>query len=208
MSLRAAPCTLTLVRHGETPANLAGLWHGSLDTPLTPRGERQAERVALHLARTRGDARSLYASTLTRARRTAGAIGARTGLAVATDAALCEYDLGAWEGRSYTELVRDEKLFERMAQEPDWRPGGGESSRAVAERLAGALRAIAARHPGERVVVVSHGGALTLAFGLLLDGDPGVWRRVMDNAAVSELTLHPEPRLHRFNEVHHLDGLR
>jgi probable phosphoglycerate mutase len=207
MSLRSALCTLTLVRHGETPANLAGVWAGSLDSPLTPRGERQAARVGLHVARTRGDVRALYASTLTRARHTAAAIGARVGLEAATDVALCEYDLGAWEGRSYAELVREEKLFERMAKEPDWRPGGGESARGVAERLAGALRTIAARHAGERVVVVSHGGALTLAFGLLLDGDPGVWRRVMSNGAVSELTLVPEPRLHRFNEVHHLDGL-
>ena len=207
MSPSLLPCSLTIVRHGETPANTGGLWHGSLDTPLTPRGERQAERVALHVARTRGDTSALYASTLTRARRTAEPIAARLGLELKLDAALCEYDLGAWEGRSYAELVGEHKLFERMAQDPDWKPGGGESARGVATRIASSLRAIAERHRGERVVVVTHGGALTLGLGLLLDGDPSTWRRVMDNAAVTELQLEPTPRLHRFNETHHLEGL-
>jgi broad specificity phosphatase PhoE len=201
------PCTLTIVRHGETPANREGLWHGSLDTPLTARGERQAERVALHVARTRGDASALYASTLSRARRTAEPIAARLGLALTLDAALCEYDLGEWEGTPYAELIQRHRLFERMAREPDWRPGGGESARGVATRVGGGLRAIAERHPGERVVVVTHGGALTLALGLLLDGDPSVWRRVMDNAAVSDLVLEPAPRLLRFNDTLHLEGL-
>ncbi|NNL65265.1 MAG: hypothetical protein HKP30_03380, partial [Myxococcales bacterium] len=53
---------LTLVRHGETAANLTGVWHGSTDTPLTERGRRQAERVAEHLAgRHAGEVRALYA---------------------------------------------------------------------------------------------------------------------------------------------------
>jgi probable phosphoglycerate mutase len=201
------PCTLTIVRHGQTAANTAGVWHGSLDTPLTPHGERQAERVALHIARTRSDVRALYASTLTRARHTAAPIGARLGLDIQTDAELCEYDLGAWEGRSYGELVREHRLFERMAKDPDWRPGGGESSRGVALRIARALTRVAERHRGERVVVVTHGGALTLGLGLLLDNDPSTWRRVMDNAALAELQLEPAPRLLRFNEAHHLAGL-
>jgi broad specificity phosphatase PhoE len=207
MTTAHAPCTLTIVRHGETPANTGGLWHGSLDTRLSARGERQAERVALHVARTRSDASALYASTLTRARSTAAPIAARLGLEVRVEAALCEYDLGAWEGRSYAELMREHRLFERMARDPDWCPGGGESARGVATRVADALRAIAERHRGERVVVVTHGGALTLGLGLLLDRDPSAWRRVMDNAAISELQLEPQPRLHRFNETHHLSGL-
>ncbi|HEU4427307.1 MAG TPA: histidine phosphatase family protein, partial [Myxococcota bacterium] len=134
-------------------------------------------------------------------------IAQRLGLALRTDAALCEYDLGAWEGLSYAELAREHKLFERMAADPDWRPGGGESARAVATRIARALEEIARRHRGERVVVVTHGGAFTLGLGLLLDRDPSHWRRVVDNASLTELQLEPEPRLLRFNETHHLAGL-
>ncbi len=196
---------LTLVRHGETAANLDGVWHGSIDTQLTERGRTQAERVAAHLACTRADASALYASPLSRARHTAEPIAARLGLALRIEADLREYHLGEWEGVTYRELATRHRLFERMQADPDWQPGGGESPRGVAERLGGRLRAIAAQHPGERVIVVTHGGALALALGLLLDRDPAAWRRVMSNAAVSDLRFDPEPELLSFNDTAHLE---
>jgi probable phosphoglycerate mutase len=184
-----------------------GVWHGSLDTALTARGRSQAERVAAHLARTRADASALYASPLARARDTASPIAARLGLAPRYEADLREYDLGAWEGKTYAELVREHRLFERMRKEPDWQPGGGESARQVAERLAGRIAGIAEAHAGERVILVTHGGALTLALGWLIDRELAAWRRVMDNCAVSELVFAPEPSLLSWNEVAHLADL-
>ena len=207
MSAAPGPTVVTLVRHGETSANVDGVWHGSIDTALTPHGRSQAERVAEHLARTRADASALYASPLSRARDTAQPIAARLRLAPRVEPDLREYHLGEWEGVSYATLAREHRLFERMQADPDWQPGGGESARQVAERLAGSLLAIAKRHPGERVIVVSHGGALTLGLGLLLDRDVSTWRRVMSNCAVSDLLFDPEPRLGVWNDVAHLaDG--
>jgi broad specificity phosphatase PhoE len=197
---------VTLVRHGVTSANTEGVWHGSTDTALTDAGRRQAERVAAHLAATRADASALYASPLTRARDTARPIGARLGLAPRLEDDLREYDLGAWEGVSYAVLAREHRLFERMRADPDWRPGGGESARQVAERIAAGLAAIAERHPGERVIVVSHGGALTLGLGWLLDRELSAWRRVMDNCAISDLAFDPAPSLLTWNDVAHLAG--
>jgi len=204
MHVRPPASVVTLVRHGETSANVDGVWHGSLDSALTERGRSQAERVADHLARTRADASALYASPLARARDTARPIAERLGLAPRIEDDLREYDLGAWEGISYAELAREHRLFERMRADPDWQPGGGESARQVAERLAGRLAAIAARHAGERVIVVSHGGALTLGLGLLLDRELSVWRRVMDNCAISDLAFDPAPSLLCWNDVAHL----
>lgn len=198
---------LTLVRHGETTANVDGLWHGSIDSALTGRGLLQAGRVAAHLKETRADATAVYASPLARARETAAAIARALGLPVQLEPELREYHLGEWEGFPYRELHRRFQLFERMQEDPDWSPPGGESARQVAERLAGALERIARRHPLERVVVVGHGGATTLALGLLLDHSPSVWRRVMDNCAVSDLVLEPEPALLDFNVTVHLEGL-
>ena len=205
MRAERRPTQVTLVRHGETSANALGVWHGSTDTALTPAGQRQAERVAAHLAVTRADASALYASPLTRARDTARPIAERLGLGAQIEADLREYHLGEWEGVSYAELVREHRLFERMRADPDWQPGGGESARQVAERLAAQLAAIAARHEGERVIVVSHGGALTLGLGLLLDRELSVWRRLMDNCAISDLVFDPAPRLQSWNEVAHLE---
>ena len=203
-SPRMEPALLTIVRHGETSANVDGVWHGSIDTELTPRGIAQARRAAGAVGALAPRASALYASPLRRARDTAAAIGTVLGLEAQIDADLAEYHLGELEGRSYRELMREHRLFERMGREPDWNPGGGESARQVATRGANALRRIAARHPGERVVVVSHGGALTLTFSLLLDGDLSEWKRVMDNCAISELALEPTPQLLTFNCVTHL----
>jgi len=54
---------------------------------------------------------------------------------------------------------------------------------------------------------VTHGGALTLGLGLLIDREVSAWRRVMHNCAVSDLVFDPEPSLVCFNEVVHLEGL-
>lgn len=198
--------TLVVVRHGETSANTDGVWHGSTDTELTARGHAQAERVAARLARECADAVAVYASDLRRARDTADPIGRALGLEVRTARDLREFDLGRWEGKTYQELFTQHRLWDHMRADPHFAPHGGESPLAVAERLCGALRGISDRHPGERVVVVSHGGALSLGLGLLLDGDYAQWRRVMDNCAVSELTLDPLELL-RFNDTSHLDAI-
>jgi probable phosphoglycerate mutase len=198
---------LTLVRHGETSANLEGVWHGSIDTPLTPRGRLQAERVASFLARQHSDATALYSSPLQRARDTAGAISAALGLVPVIDQGLAEYDLGSWEGLSYTDLHQQHRLWDRMKEDPDFAPHGGESPRQVTQRFTDSLRRIAAAHPGQRAIVVAHGGALSMGLAALIDGDYTQWKRVMQNCAVSELVLEPEPALLCFNLVEHLDGV-
>jgi probable phosphoglycerate mutase len=198
---------ITIVRHGRTFANSEGIWHGSIDTPLSEHGRLQAERTAEHLRRTRGDAVALYTSPLERARLTAAPIATALGLEPRTRDDLQEYHLGQLEGLSFRELARDHRLFQRMAEEPDWQPGGGESPRQVALRLGRALREVAAAHPGERAIVVSHGGALVLALAWLVEGDLGAWRQGMDNAAVSDLHFGATPELRVFNERAHLDEL-
>jgi broad specificity phosphatase PhoE len=198
---------LTLIRHGETSANLDGVWHGSTDTPLTERGRRQADRVASFLASRHSDATALYSSPLQRARDTAGAIARALGLVPVIDRGLAEYDLGSWEGLSYTDLHQQHRLWDRMKEDPDFAPHGGESPRQVTERFTASLRRIAETHPGQRAIVVAHGGALSMGLAALIDGDYTQWKRVMQNCAVSELVLEPEPALLCFNLVEHLDGV-
>lgn len=203
----AGRATLVVVRHGETSANLDGVWHGSTDTPLTERGHAQAGRVASFVAESYSDATALYCSDLQRARHTAEPISRALGLEPLLEPGLREYDLGSWEGKTYRELHEVHRLWHHMRDDPHFAPHGGESPFTVAERFTGTLRRIAASHGGERVIVVAHGGALSMAFAELLDGDYTQWKRVMDNCAVSELCLHPTPSLPRFNHIDHLKGL-
>ena len=198
---------LTLVRHGETSANLDGVWHGATDTPLTERGRAQADRVAAYLKQAQGDASALYASDLQRARHTAGPISDSLGIPLRIEVGLREYDLGRWEGKTYRELHERFRLWHHMKRDPNHAPHGGESPRQVADRLTGTLERIAADHAGERIVVVTHGGALSIALAALLDGDYTRWGRVMDNCGVTELSLAGGPELLSFNTTVHLKDL-
>jgi probable phosphoglycerate mutase len=136
--------TLLLVRHGETDWNAEGRLQGHTDRPLNAYGRRQAAELAERLAAEEVDA--VYASDLARARETAEIVGERLGLPVALDPDLREKDWGTWEG-----LTPDERAGVELV---------GESTEAHRDRMLGALRRIASRHPGGRVVVVTHGGSL------------------------------------------------
>lgn len=199
------PTILTLIRHGETSANQDGVWHGSTDTPLTELGAQQAERVAGFCARELDTIHAIYSSDLQRARHTAEPIARMLGLSLRVESDLREFDLGAWEGKSYKELFEVHELWHHLRRDPNFAPHGGETPLGAARRLTGAMQRIVAGHSGERVVVVSHGGVLSMALGELLDGDYSNWRRVMDNAAVSELAFDPAPSLLRFNLRDHLE---
>jgi broad specificity phosphatase PhoE len=203
-SMGSSETLLTLVRHGQTSANIDAVWHGSINTPLTTHGHQQAAAAAAFIKANHQPIGCIYASPLDRAHHTANAIAQSLGLTPELDDDLAEYDLGEWEGLSFSHLFEDKKLFHNMRADHDYRPHGGESPRQVGDRLAGALRRITDRHPGERVVVVSHGGALSIVFGLLLDNDYSRWNRMMDNCAITELVLDPEPRLVSFNQTDHL----
>ena len=138
------PTTLLLVRHGETDWNADGRLQGHTDRPLNEYGRRQARELASRLAGEGADA--LYASDLARARETAEIVGVELGLPVVLDADLRERNWGTWEGLTPSE--RDAVEFE------------GESHEEHRERIMRAVRRIAERHPGQRVVVVTHGGSM------------------------------------------------
>ena len=148
--------TLLLVRHGETDWNADGRLQGQTDRPLSDFGRRQARELAEELAGEELDA--VYASDLSRARETAEIVGERLGLPVALDPDLREKDWGTWEGLSSVERDRVDFV--------------GESTEEHAERMLRALRRIADRHPGGRVLVVTHGGSMrrvqTAALGMAM----------------------------------------
>jgi broad specificity phosphatase PhoE len=201
------PTILSLIRHGETGANLEGVWQGSTDAPLNERGLAQAGRVAAYLGERHADASALYSSPLQRAHRTAEVIAEAMGLAPQIDDGLTEYHLGRWEGKTYDDLQHEHRFWHHIKRDPDFAPHGGESPRQVTDRFTRALLRIARSHAGERVIVVAHGGALSLSLGHLLAGGYREWQPVMDNCAVTELVVEPRPELVSFNLTDHLEGL-
>jgi probable phosphoglycerate mutase len=205
--MRSQRTLLTLVRHGQTSANIDGVWHGSSDTPLTDHGERQAKRTAAFLETHGRDATVVYSSPLMRARHTAEPIAEKLGLELRIDPDLSEYDIGEWEGKSFQELQEVHQLWHHIATDPDFAPHGGESPRQVIARVSECLRRLAATHPQERIIAVTHGGALAMGLGALLGEQESSWSRVMRNCGVTDLAMDPTPELVSFNLEAHLDGL-
>lgn len=200
-----SPATLLLIRHGQIRANVTGHWHGTTDSPLTPEGRQQAERTARHLAGRDRAIGAIYTSPLQRTRHTAHAIQGHHPLELTEEPSLREYGLGELEGVLHRKLRDEHRLFQRVAEDPGYAPEGGESILAVANRMSEGLVRIADRHPGEVVVIVSHGAAIAIALAHFLDADPLAWTNYrIENCSMSELVLQPTPRLVRLNDTEHL----
>jgi broad specificity phosphatase PhoE len=149
------PRTLVLVRHGETDWNLTGRAQGHADIPLNATGLAQAAALAPVLAGF-GPVR-LWSSDLARARQTAEAIAAATGLTLECDARLREYDVGVRSGLTLAEAAaKYPREFATSAQVP-----GEETTEQVRDRVVPALRdCLDGLRPGETGVAVLHGACL------------------------------------------------
>ncbi len=164
---------LVLVRHGVTAWNRDRRFQGQIDTPLSAEGIAQARRTGRRLAAE--PVAALYSSDLARAHHTAQAIGAVLGLPVQPEPGLRERAYGVFEGRTHDEIRREHgELYRRWsAREPDFELPGGETLRGFHGRVERTLLQLAARHPGQTVVLVTHGGLLDCAYriasGLTLD---------------------------------------
>ncbi len=155
---------LCLVRHGETAWNAEGRVQGQTDIPLSAAGAGQARALADALDG-HGFA-AIYASDLTRARQTAAPAAERRALAVRLEPALRERHYGVFETLTYAEAKArfpdDYARFKRRDPAYDFR--SGESLEAFRARSLDCLETIAARHAGEAVLVVTHGGVLEMAY--------------------------------------------
>jgi probable phosphoglycerate mutase len=148
---------LILIRHGETSWNRERRMQGQLDTPLSELGVAQARATGTRLANHAFSA--LYSSDLKRAYDTASAIARATGKPIIAERALRERAFGIFEGLTAAEIEtkypRENARF--AARDPEFVVPGGESARGFYERAVACMEHIAARHPGECVVVVTHG---------------------------------------------------
>lgn len=163
-----------LIRHGETDWNVQGRFQGQIDVPLNARGQRQAARMAERLVVERVDV--FYCSDLLRTRQTAEPAARRLELPAAPDASLREQHFGVLEGMSFDEVQarHPQLLAEWMRHDPDYALPEGESVRSFHARVVGAVQALASRHAGRTLAVVTHGGVLDMLYrtvhGLPLHG--------------------------------------
>lgn len=196
------------IRHGETAWNADQRLQGQLDIELNDSGRRQALRLADALA----DAgiAALYASDLRRATQTARAIAARCGLLLATDAGLRERAFGIFEGQTWADFERlwPDQARRWRERDADFAPERGESLNAFFARCVGAAARLAARHPGQTIALVAHGGVLDCLYraaARIALAAPRTWQ--LGNASINRLLFNGETfTLVGWGDTRHLEA--
>lgn len=165
-----------LIRHGETDWNSSRRIQGHSDVALNERGLRQAELVGARLKREIFHA--VYSSDLCRAHVTAEHIAKHFDYGISTHTTLRERCYGRLEGLTYEE-IRD-----RFSQE-DEETHGIESFEAMQQRAVTALTEIARQHPGQTIVVVSHGGLINSFLHYVTGGMQGTGITKIENTGIN-----------------------
>ena len=160
---------LCLIRHGETDWNAERRLQGQIDIPLNALGVLQAKAAAesLYQDLLLNAFAAIYSSDLKRAHETATIIAHRLDLSVTADSSLRERDYGDLQGLTIddAELRYPEyRPRNRAPRNPELVLPNGDSLQNFANTVRAGLTAIALRHPGQSVLVVSHGGVLDIAY--------------------------------------------
>ena len=186
------PTRIIAIRHGETTWNVDSRIQGHLDIPLSATGRQQAERLAGALRDE--PITAIYASDLARAWETAQYIGQAHGLPVLKAIGLRERDFGDFEGKTFAEieLLLPEQSMRWRKRDPQFAPQGGETLTDLRSRVMEAAERLAARHPGEQIALVGHGGVMDVLYRAATRLDiqaPRTW--TLGNAAINRLLWTP-----------------
>ena len=178
------------LRHGEhglLGKVLAGRMPG---VGMTERGRAEIASQAERLAREKIAA--IYASPLQRTRETAEIVSARLSLSIEFRDDLLELDFGEWTGATFDAIRADPRWQAWSTQRSLAAIPGGESMRAVQQRIVAAMIELNERHLHETVVLASHGdvirAALLYALGMPLD----FYNRIeIGQGSISTIQIHP-----------------
>jgi 2,3-bisphosphoglycerate-dependent phosphoglycerate mutase len=182
------PARVLVARHGEAmyadPSVLSdeGGW-------LTDLGKEQAGDLGERLRDERVAA--VYTSRLSRAQETGEIVGDRLGLSPSTVDGVQEFAVGSLAGKPAAAPESREVFLTWIRGDLDRRWPGAETGKEVVARFVEAVDALADRHRGETVVLVSHGGVMTLAIPNTATNTPQELTRRADipNCGVAELEV-------------------
>ena len=151
--------TLLIIRHGNTDANLKGIYAGHTDAMLTDVGVKQAQLVCDYVYKNH-TVDAIYVSDLTRAIDTAKPLAKMLNLTINVDAGLKEMYGGEWEGKKFLDLPKlypeDFSVWQNDVGHS--RCTGGESYEEVCNRAYNTIKRIAQNNIGKTVAIVTHGG--------------------------------------------------
>ncbi len=197
---------ILLVRHAVNDFVKTGKLAGwTPEVHLNDEGRAQAEALGSRLIDVPID--RLYASPLERTMETAEAIRQHhPGLTIQQHAGIGEVRYGEWEGQAISSL-QARKMWQVVQEYPSRASfPNGEAMRDVQTRAVNAVEELAARHPRELVVIVSHADLIKMILahflGMHLDN---FQRIVVSPASISSLSLgYGRPYVATVNDTAHI----
>ncbi|MEA2056665.1 MAG: histidine phosphatase family protein [Patescibacteria group bacterium] len=156
-------CKLYLVRHGETEWNKLNKIQGQLNSPLTAEAIKQTKDLAAELKHI--DFTAIFSSDLGRAVQTAEILALEHKIKITTNKLLRERHLGILQGsyknsqtQKLREMIQNLDNMKRLKQIDSQTKI--ESPDKLTTRLIQALREISLSYPNEKVLIVTHSGAM------------------------------------------------
>jgi len=182
------------IRHGEIPANVAGVLPGS-DESLTEQGKSQALESARALQQVLHGVAHMYCSPMPRASETAMIIfqtlqASKIFEALITDDRLQETSFGDMVGMTWlaadTAFPRENVSQSYVDQSYDFASHQGGSFHELKDRVYSFIHDMKIKYPNGEVVVVTHGGVIRCVYKIEEDR---IFEKVPSNASVHTFVL-------------------
>jgi len=204
---------VVIIRHGQSQGNAEGRFGGHTDTPLSPRGRKQAQATARALASEKFSA--IYSSDLPRAIETASPLAKLAGVPLETSDALRERSVGVMEGLTFEEAAEQhpEQYQALLRRDFEHVLAGGESYRQTLDRASRQLDEAIEQHKGGRIALFAHTGTICILILHLMgaldapDLKP-VWIATA-NCGIARFDLRDDGfvRVLTINDTRHLSGI-
>jgi len=171
-----------MVRHGETDANKNMIVQGRIDNPLNAKGMVQAEAIAAAFSASGETYDVIVSSPLKRAAATARVIAKNLGHSedIELDPGFLERDFGEFDGHAinpdYARMVIENRI-PRM-----------EKHEVLETRVFAALAALCERHPGKRILLVTHSHVIKAVLVRLLPSSEFNYASYLANCSMNHLT--------------------
>ena len=189
---------ILIVRHGQTSWNVERRIQGWRDIELNENGHSQAKALATFLAaqhqqpEQRIDA--VYSSDLLRAQQTAQAVAQSLTLPFRVIQGIRERNYGVLEGVPFDRMHEHDPVSAKVwaERDPDGIIPNGETLRQFHQRVTDSLHTVASDHPGQRVIVVTHGGAMDIIWRQATGTDLQAPRKaLLLNASINRIGITP-----------------
>jgi alpha-ribazole phosphatase len=184
---------LFLARHGQTLGYERRIACGFTDTPLSPAGIMQMERLAEKLRLV--DIGAIYSSDLQRSYLGAKIVARDHNIQVLQLPELRELNLGSWEGLGFTD-IQEKLLGATQEGKPDflaYQIPGGEKILDFVKRVVDCLNSIINENLGRDIFIMAHAGVNRVILCHFLDIDfSKMFRIEQDCGCLNIIDLFPD----------------